>query len=165
MAAMMHPSGDLDYERWREALRSLKGRYNLEGFEPKAFEGWVRPKTIYGFEATDLSMTAHRAERTHRDVRLDGIEHYYAVFQPTGRSTVIQNDHTTELAVGEVALVNSALPVTYVPENNCGRWLSLVLPRQSLVSHLGFEPQGSRFCRRGARAERLLFQLVQNSYE
>jgi hypothetical protein len=83
-----------------------------------------------------------------------------------GRSAMIQNDHASALAVGDVALVDSSRPVTYVPEDNRGRWLSLLLPRQPLMTHLGFEPQVGRFCGRGGtRAGRLLFQLVLDAAE
>jgi AraC-like DNA-binding protein len=36
-------------------------------------------------------------------------------------------------------------------------------PRQSLVSHLGFEPQGGLYRRRGTPAGRLLFDLIRSS--
>jgi AraC family transcriptional activator of tynA and feaB len=153
----------LEYEEWKVLLRSLCGRYSPEGVEPKSFAGSVRPATICGCAAVDLSCNADRVERTQQDVRLDSMEHYYAVFQLVGRSTLIQNDRVTPLAVGDVALVDSARPVTYHSENRPGRWLSLHLPRQSLVSHLGLEPEGG-LCRRGEiPASRLLFQLVQET--
>jgi AraC-like DNA-binding protein len=91
------------------------------------------------------------------------MEHYYAVFQLAGRSTLIQNDRVTPLTVGDVALVDSARPVTYHSENRPGRWLSLHLPRQLLVPHLGLEPEGG-LCRRGETvASRLLFRLVREA--
>jgi AraC family transcriptional regulator, positive regulator of tynA and feaB len=80
---------------------------------------------------------------------------------PSQRSTLVQNDLVTELAVGDVALVDATQPVTYISENRPGRWLGLKLPRQSLVSHLGREPE-SGFCSRGQTlASRLLFRLIQ----
>lgn len=71
----------------------------------------------------------------------------------------MQNDHAVTLAVGDVALIDSARPVTYVNDGH-EQWLSLQLPRQLLTSHLGFEPQGGFRGRPGTRAGRLLFQLV-----
>jgi AraC family transcriptional activator of tynA and feaB len=166
---MMNPSNDffnkseLDYEGWRTLLRSLCGQYNPEGTEPQAFTGWVRPQTVCGFEAVDLACNAHRVERTHRDVRLDSMEHYYAAFQLGGQSKMAQNDHIAELAVGDVAIVDSTRPMTYFGENRPGRWLALHLPRQALISHLGSEPEGG--LRRGGStlAGRLLFQLVREA--
>jgi AraC-like DNA-binding protein len=91
------------------------------------------------------------------------MEHYYAVFQLAGRSTMMQNDRITELTVGDVALVDSTRPVTYVSENRPGRWLSLHLPRQSLISHLGLEPEGGLRSGGQTLAGRSLFRLVQDA--
>ncbi|SRR6266851_3958787 len=117
----------LEYEDWKVRLRALCARYSPEGVEPKAFAGSVRPTHICGFDAVDLTCNAHHIERTHRDVRLDGTDHYGAIFQFAGRSTLIQNDRVTELAVGDVALVDSTQPVTHICENGPGRWLGLHL--------------------------------------
>jgi AraC family transcriptional regulator, positive regulator of tynA and feaB len=162
MEAMM-PSADflstpeLNYEQWRDLLRPNWGLYTPD--DPKAFAGRVRSRSICGFNASDISNNIRRCERTQRDARLDGVDHCYAVFQIAGRSTLIQNDHAVTLAVGDVALIDSARAVTYVNDGH-EQWLSLQLPRQLLTSHLGFEPQGGFRGRPGTRAGRLLFQLV-----
>jgi AraC family transcriptional regulator, positive regulator of tynA and feaB len=153
----------LEYEEWKVLLRSLCGRYNPEGVEPGGFAGSVRPLRIYGFEAVDLSCNAHRIERTSRDARLDGTDHYGAIFQFAGRSTLVQNGRVTELAVGDIALVDSRQPVTYISENRPGRWLGLNLPRQSLVSHLGLEPESGLCSHAQTPVSRLLFQLIQEA--
>ncbi len=96
MERMMHPSGDflstpeLDYEGWRDALRPDWGRYNPEVVEPKTFAGRARPRSLFGFVAMDLSCNAHRVARTQRDVRLDGVNHYFALFSGCWRI----NDHS-----------------------------------------------------------------------
>src|SRR6266403_1313700 len=166
---MMHSSGDflstpnLDYETWRDVVRSICGRYTPGGIEPKAFSGRLRVRSVCGFRAVDLSSNAHRLERTHQDVRVDGMDHYYAIFQVTGQSRIIQNDQNIELTVGDVALVDAARPVTYVSEKGSDHWGSLQVPRRSLVSHLGFEPRCLRAS--GAAAARPLRQLLQDGVE
>jgi AraC-like DNA-binding protein len=154
---------DLDYEAWRGLLRAVCGQYSPEGVAPSAFQGSVRPVAICGCDAVDLTCNAHRVERTLRDAHIDSMEHYYAVFQLDGRSTMIQNDRVTELAVGDVALVDSTRPVTYVSENRPGRWLSLHLPRLSLISHFGVEPEGGLCRPRETPAARLLFNLIRET--
>jgi AraC family transcriptional regulator, positive regulator of tynA and feaB len=169
--AMMHSSGDflstpdLDYEEWRDVVRTICGRYTPSGIEAKTFSGRARVRSIYGFRAVDLSFNAHRLERTYQDVRADAMDHYYAVFQMTGQSRIIQNDLTIELSVGDVALLDAARAVTYVCEKGSDQWWgSLQLPRRSLLSHLGLEPQcPSR--RSGAAAARLLRELLQDGVE
>jgi AraC-like DNA-binding protein len=147
------------YEPWRALLRSICGRNNPEGIEPTAFSGLARPLSVCGFAALDLGCNAPPVERTYRDVRLDSLEHYKAVFQLAGQSTMIQNDQAVQLAVGDIALVDAARPVTYVSDDRNAQWLCLYLPRRSLVSHLGFEPRES--CRRGGTLPgRLLYEVV-----
>src|ERR1700704_551080 len=164
MEAMMRHSDNvpdtekLDYEAWSALLRPLYGRHSLEGIELNTFTGWLRRLSVSGLTAVDICCNAHRFERTHRDVRLEDRDHYKAVFQVAGQSTIYQNDQAVHLAVGDVVLLDAARPLTCVCEHGSARWLSLHLPRRSLVSHLGFEPQGGS-CGQGARATRLLFDL------
>jgi AraC-like DNA-binding protein len=58
----------------------------------------------------------------------------------------------------------STRPVTYVNEAYA-QWLSLQLPRQSVIAHLGLEPRGGSSGHRGERAVRLLFQLVLDEFK
>jgi hypothetical protein len=168
---MMESSGDfssppeLDYEGWRDLLRSLCGRYNPEGINPKTFAGWVRPVNVCGFTALNIACNAGRVERTYRDVRLDGADHYFAVFQLAGQSAMNHNDRAVRLAVGDVALVDVARPLTAFVDNRGEPWnvATLNLPREALVSHLGFDPQGG-ICRHGGTtAGRLLIELIRNT--
>jgi AraC family transcriptional regulator, positive regulator of tynA and feaB len=166
MEAAMRQSDDfagmeqMDYEAWRASLRPLCGRYNVEGVEPDTFAGWLRPLSVSGLMAVDICGNAQRYERTHRDVRLDDRDHYKAVFQVAGQSKVYQNDQAVHLTVGDVVLVDATRPMTCVCEHRSARWLLLALPRRSLVSHLGFEPQGGACRRGGIPAGRLLYEVV-----
>jgi AraC family transcriptional regulator, positive regulator of tynA and feaB len=148
---------ELNYEQWRDLLRPNFGLYTPDN--PKVFAGRVRSLSIYGLNASEIRNNKCRCERTQRDIRRDGVDHCYAVFQVAGRSTVIQNDRAVELVVGDVAFIDSARPVTYVNDGH-EQWLSLQLPRQHLISALGFEPRGGLRGHSGTRASRLLFQLV-----
>jgi AraC-like DNA-binding protein len=99
----MHSSGEflstpnLDFEAWRDVVRSICGRYTPSGIEPKSFSGRARVRSICRFRAVDLSSNAYRLERTHQDVHVDARDHYYAIFQMTGQSRIIQNDRTVRL--------------------------------------------------------------------
>jgi AraC family transcriptional activator of tynA and feaB len=149
-----------DHEAYRALLRPLYGRHSLEGVEPSTFAGWLRRLSVSGLTAVDICSNAHRFEGTHRDVRVEDRDHYKAVFQVAGQSTIYQNDQAVHLAVGDVALIDAARPLTCVCEHGSARWLSLHLPRRSLVSHLGFEPQGGTCRRSGTPAGRLLYEVV-----
>ena len=126
-----------------------------------------------------LMPNASRVERTQRDARLDGMDHYYAMFSVAGTVTVIQNDHAVELTSGQALLVNSARSVTYIDRkdqrpgvsatdidrNDYRQCFVLQLPRQSLVSHLGFEPQYGPGVRWNTRAGQVLFTLVRDAVD
>jgi AraC family transcriptional activator of tynA and feaB len=153
----------MDYEQWRALLRPLCGRHDLVGADPDTFSGQLRPLSVNGMTVTAADIccnNAHRFERTQRDIRLDDLDHYKAVFQVAGQSTIYQNDQCVQLAVGDVALIDVARPITWVSESGSVRHLSLHLPRRSLVSHLGFEPHGGTYRRSGTPAGRLLYEVV-----
>jgi AraC family transcriptional regulator, positive regulator of tynA and feaB len=175
--AMMPESADfagmprLDFEAWSAFLRTSCGN-QPDVVEPSAFTGWVRPLSICGLAATalkiecgfgamELGSSAYRSERTHRDARFAGANYYYAAFQVAGRSVMTQNDEVAQLAAGDVALLDAARPAACFA--NDSQWLRLQLPRQSLISHLGFEPQGGLHARAATPAARLLFDLVRDA--
>jgi AraC family transcriptional regulator, positive regulator of tynA and feaB len=152
----------LDYETWRAAIRSAAGRY--EATDPTTFAGKVCVGRVYGFDAFYTDHNANRVQRTQRDVRLDGVEDYFIVLQVVGQSTILRNDQVVTLDVGDAALIDSTRPVTYVNEAHA-RWLSLQLPRRSLMSYLGLDPQGGCCSRRRTPANRVLFELLQEAFE
>jgi AraC family transcriptional activator of tynA and feaB len=148
---------ELNYEQWRDLVSPNLGLHRV--CDPKAFAGRVRSRSIFGFQAVELRNNKCLCERTRRDIRLDGVDHCYAVFQVDGRSTIIQNDQAVTLGVGDVAFIESTRPVTYANDGH-EQWLVLQLPRQRLISALGFEPLGGLDSHSGTRVSRLLFQLV-----
>jgi AraC family transcriptional activator of tynA and feaB len=163
----------LDFEAWRALLRSNCGG-EVEVTAPNDFAGRMRSLTACGLEAAsvgiqwtsvagDLGCHDHRVERARRDVRRDGADHYLILFQVAGRSALTQIDQAVELAVGDVALVDAARPVTYLSRHRSAQWLSLRLPRKSVQSHLGIEPKVG-LGRKGTRAGRLLFDLVRDAH-
>jgi hypothetical protein len=108
----------MDYEEWRVQVRSVCGAYSPEGADPKTFAGSIRPVSVWGCEAVVTSCNIHRMERTTRDVRLDGMEHYYAMLYLAGRTTVIQNDRLEQLDAGDIGLMDSTQPVTYIARSD-----------------------------------------------
>jgi AraC family transcriptional regulator, positive regulator of tynA and feaB len=159
-----------DFEAWRALLRSNCGR-DVEVTTPDAFAGWIRPFNASGLEATSVKISwgtedsGHsddRIDRSYRDVRCDCADHYLILFQVTGQTAITQLNQATQLAMGDVALVDAARPVTYLSRFRSPEWLTLRLPRKSVRSHLGFEPQGG-VSRQRTRASRLLFDLIRSA--
>jgi AraC family transcriptional activator of tynA and feaB len=158
----------LDYDAWRERLQRICGRYNPEGIERNAFNGWIRPIEVCGFKALETGCNAGRIERDYRDVRLDYADHYFVLFPLSGQSFMTQNEQATRLGVGDVVLVDTTRPVKLFAQNNSKepwRNLAINLPRRKLVAHLGFEPQGGCVRPGGTSAGRLLLELIQSANE
>jgi AraC family transcriptional activator of tynA and feaB len=114
----------LNLEGWRAVFSSHCFQWHLESAKPKVFSGWVQPRSIFGFVAADVSFNSNRIERTHRYTRADGVEHHAALVILAGRSTLIQNDQTVSLGVGDIAFVDATRPVTCnLSDNRPGEWL------------------------------------------
>src|ERR1700688_2660921 len=89
----------VDYETFTSLAHPVCGRHHLADEETSTFAGWVRLLSVSGLTAVDIRSNARRVERTQRDVRLDGVDQYKAVFQIEGRSIISQNDRVVQLAV------------------------------------------------------------------
>jgi len=160
----------LDFEGWRAFLRASCGN-RPEVMDRAAFAGWVRPLNVCGLDASALKIEcglaaldsgkAYRSERTDQDVRSAGADYYYAVFQVAGRSVMTQNDEVARLAVGDIVLLDAARPAGCFAD--ASQWLRVELPRQSLVSHLGFEPRGGLSASGATPATRVLVDLVREA--
>jgi AraC-like DNA-binding protein len=154
-----------DYETWLTGIRSI-GVSDARGAESGIFKGSVRGSRLWGIIALETafaSPSVSRFERMRRDPRLDSSDYYNAVFQISGRSTLIQNDRVSELAEGDIGFVDVARPVSLISGNPSCRWLSLSVPRRPLISHLGLEPRGGMHWRGAIPACRLLFRLVSDA--
>ena len=161
---MVQPNDDflstpeLDYDGFIAALRENWGCFS-PARGSNVFAGRVRARRVFGFAAVDVACNTVRVDRTELDVRRDDMEYYFVVAQLTGGSTIIQNDRVVNAAAGELVLLDSTRPVTLVGVQQA-QWLGLQLPRQNLVSHLGFEPQGGTRGRGQRQAARILSQLA-----
>ena len=167
----MHRSGDsigepeLDYETWRVVLRSLSGRYNPEGIEPSVFAGWVRPVSVCGFTVLDIGANAQRIragqDEMFASMAWSNTLQYFKSLVARRLAKLIRSRHlrlTTSHSSTRAVLGHTCQAMGTL-QWNC---LSIPLPRQSLVSHLGFEPQGG-ICRRGTLAGRLLLDIIRNA--
>jgi AraC-like DNA-binding protein len=157
----------LDYKTWKDQIQKIGGRFDPKG-DPKKFIGWARPLSVCGLTAVEVGSNAPRVERISHDIRLDGADHYVALFQLDGHSAMTHNEEAVRFGVGDVVLVDMARPATFFNfANGCQRWntMALFLPRRPLVSHLGFEPRGGLCRRSGTAVVRVLLDLIRNSGE
>jgi AraC family transcriptional activator of tynA and feaB len=105
------------------------------------------------------------AQRTHWEARQDGMNDYKILFQYSGKSTLVQDDRTTQLAAGDLGLIDLTRPISLEPLGEPGRWIGLHFPRHSLISHLGFEPRGGLCWVGDALPSRLLGRFLADAAE
>jgi AraC family transcriptional activator of tynA and feaB len=154
------PTLQHDFEAWRETFRLISGRYNPQLAGEGNFLGWARAFSGFGFQATDIACdSVERGERTHHDARVDGQDELCAVIQIAGSLTVSQNNHIVQMTAGDVILHDMSRPMAVHCEGH-EHWFSLLLPRQNLISHLGFAPVAGPRGQGGARAGRLLLEIA-----
>jgi AraC-like DNA-binding protein len=99
-------------------------------------------------------------DRALEDIRRDDRDNYTLLFPTCGRVTLIQNDRTTPLAAGGCALIDTARPISYIIASTFARGVTLQLPRRTVISQLGLEPEGNVGWRNDVAAARLLSRLV-----
>jgi hypothetical protein len=73
--------------------------------QPKAFVSRAQARKAWGFNITDDGSNHGGCQRTQRDICLDGVDHYDAMLQLAGKSTIIQNEKSVKIATGDVVLV------------------------------------------------------------
>lgn len=152
----------MDYESFNRSFHSHCGHFNAERTERESFTGRISSRDIYGVDVIDIQCNAERVFRSQRDVRLDGIDRYYALVQICGECTFVQKDHVIKLQMGDVALLDAARPVEAFCSNQPGQWSSFHFPRRLLASHFGFEPSAAS-ARGDTPPGRLLFQLCRDA--
>jgi AraC family transcriptional regulator, positive regulator of tynA and feaB len=150
----------LNYDEWVSLVQTSCAN-DFKGVEPKDFVGWFRQVSMCGLPAFYGECNIPTTERTQRHMRLDGLADYSVIFHLSGRLAVAQNEQRIELGVGDFVVVDPTRPMT-VTRSGTARQLALHLPRERLVSHLGFEPR-SCLWNSGTIAGRLLFQLAQEA--
>jgi AraC family transcriptional regulator, positive regulator of tynA and feaB len=155
------PTLILECEQWLELMTLSCGHHHAKISGDQPFEGWVQPLDICGIKAADVGCNAQRIERTLRDVRLDGGEHFCVGLQLRGSADVTQNERVLRAEPGDVVVFDTSRPMQYHPVCGTNNLLSLQLPRSSCIAYFGFEPAGGVRRPGDSLAARLLRQVVE----
>jgi AraC family transcriptional regulator, positive regulator of tynA and feaB len=150
----------MGFDEWQTLLRSfVELAPHVEKNNRRTFSGSGRLLSVHGLPAFDgTAANISRLERTARDVRLDGRDHYAVVLPLAGATAFSQNERVVELAPSDLLLVDATRPFDYFPRGGL-RLLFFRVPRRMVISNLGFEPQGG-LSSSGTLAGRLILQLA-----
>jgi AraC family transcriptional activator of tynA and feaB len=155
----------MEFDAWRDLLRSHCGGYTPQRGGCHVFSGAVRPVRVSGLKAVGISCNVDRVDRTLSDIRRDGIDRYSLFAVTSGQATFIQNEMVTKLSPGDCAFIDVSRPVSFVISNTVGQFLALQLPRRLLVSHIGLEPRGGSCWHCDTLPVRVLLRLVFDAAE
>lgn len=120
-----------------------------------SFAGWVRPVEFFGLTALDHAANGARFERLSSGGQ-HGAGDYVASLQLAGHCVASQNDRVVRLTTHDLFLFDSTRAGRRIDD---GHTFSFRLPRQFVMSYLGYEPEGGLLSR-GTLPGRLLSQLV-----
>jgi AraC family transcriptional activator of tynA and feaB len=152
----------MDYESFMTSFHSYCGRHYAKCVEPENFIGRIASRDLSGVEVVDIQCNAERVDRTQQDTRLDGVDHYCALVQITGKCAFAQKDRVMKLQVGDVALFDAARPLAAFVGEQPGQWTAFHFPRRPLAAHFGFEPTAA-VAHSDTLPGRLLFQMVHDA--
>jgi AraC family transcriptional regulator, positive regulator of tynA and feaB len=156
-----------DFEAWQALIRRHCSEIDVQRGECEAFMGTFRPQHASGLQTFVVSSNILSLDRTLRHTRRDDLDNYLLNFKASGQRTYtsVQNDRVIEIATGGCALIDMGRPCSFVAGNTFAQCVSLHLPRGTVISQLGFEPEGNIGWGSDALAARLLKRLVQESTE
>jgi AraC-like DNA-binding protein len=146
------------FDEWEAFMQSAcdnNVRIQIEKEKQKSFAGWARLVDLFGLRAMDHGSSEVHLERTCRQVRR-GSDDYAVSLQLAGSCVAFQNDRVMDMVPGDLILFDSTRPARRLDN---GHSFSFIVPRQLVISSLGYEPQGGLLSR-GTLAGRLVFQLA-----
>jgi AraC family transcriptional activator of tynA and feaB len=148
------------FDEWVETLRGICGCFRPILDDARDFSGWVSKRRIGALDALDAGIGVDRMERSATDVRRDGRELYFLMVQVAGSSVVQQSSDVAHLRQGDVILVDSDKPATFHYAAKPAHILTLRIPKQRIVSHLGFEPRTATHGEAGSFMAKALVNLL-----
>ena len=146
------------FDEWAAFLQSVCGgtmHIDMAKEKRKAFIGWARPVHLFGLPALDHASNRVFFERTSSHARL-GPEDYAVSLQLTGRCVASQSGRVAEMIPGDLILLDMTRPGERL-DDGCA--FTFRLPRQVVVSNLGYTPEGGLLSR-GTLAGRVVSKLI-----
>lgn len=146
------------FDEWAAFMQSVCDsgmNIHVDDERRDSFVGWARLVHLFGLPALDHRASGAHFERTSRSVAR-GLDDYAVSLQLAGHSMALQNDRAIKAIPGDMILYDSTRSGRRMDD---GHTFSFKLPRQFVVSHLGYEPEGGLLSR-GTLAGKMVSQLV-----
>jgi AraC-like DNA-binding protein len=119
-------------------IRRVCGAFVLEPMgRSGVVNGDVATRRVGPFDTAIVALDASEVGRNTRAIRQDPGEHFFLLVQDAGRCRVEQGDQVAELGPGDMFLVDSVKPSTFLYRGEGSNQVSLHIPRGEVVHRFG----------------------------
>lgn len=119
-------------------IRKVCGSFDVEPMRRSGVvNGSVSARRFGPFDTAVVSVDASRIARNARSIRQDPGEYMFLLIQDAGRCQVMQGEESALLMPGDMFLVDSVKPSTFVYESDNSNQISLHIPRNEAVHRFG----------------------------
>ena len=116
---------------WQEFIRDSYVSLEVELNSQQQFFGSVDFESLGPIDISELRSSAQHVVRTEEAIAQSEVDYFFILAQLEGTGKIIQDNHTSELGVGDWALVDSTRPYQFCLEQDF-RQLVVSIPRNSL---------------------------------
>ncbi|MBY5935199.1 helix-turn-helix domain-containing protein [Tateyamaria omphalii] len=146
-------------------LNAICGSFDVQHDKP-TLTGHVDLLCKGGLSFAKVAQNAKAIHRSRTNIKQDPGNHFFLVLQTEGEALMCQDDADVQMKQGDMFLVDSTRPSTFVYNNQASRQLSLHLPREEATQRFGHRIGGGIAMTRAdplAQAiEAILKDLTQN---
>lgn len=119
-------------------IRRVCGAFDLEPMRRSGvIAGDVATRRIGLFETAIVALDASHVQRSSRSIRQDPGEYFFLLVQDTGRCTVEQGGQSAALGPGDMFLVDSVCPSSFLYDGGRSNQVSIHIPRDEMVYRFG----------------------------
>ncbi|WP_337181983.1 helix-turn-helix domain-containing protein [Shinella sp.] len=119
-------------------IRRVCGSFALEPMgRTGVVNGDVTTRRVGSFDTAIVALDASEVARNTRAIRQDPGEYFFLLVQDAGQCRIEQGDQVAELSPGDMFLVDSVRPSTFLYRGERSNQLSLHIPREEIVHRFG----------------------------
>jgi AraC-like DNA-binding protein len=145
-------------------MQAIMGRCGRFSFDfGRDFDGTIDTRRVGRFDCASLTQTSRATVRSWRELDGFAAQHYLVILQLAGSSRMEQSGRATEMAPGDLTIIDSTLPSRFGFDRK-NTHLSLHIPKSAL------DARDSKWCERTAtsppmRASTPLTSLIRAAFE
>ncbi|OCJ13358.1 AraC family transcriptional regulator [Rhizobium sp. AC44/96] len=135
---MMPVHKPMPVEMLRAAIRKVCGDFDVEPMTRSGLvTGDVATRRIGSFDTAIVSLDVKDVQRDPKSIRRDPGEHLFLLIQDAGHCRVEQGGRSFGLTQGDMFLVDSGHPSSFVYEGQRSSQVSIHMPRAEMVHRFG----------------------------